>query len=138
MEQGLELKALADGRNLKVGCAPDTFLGGAHQLARREIDNGNVGRITSGTCHVMSHGMEHWHPNPDFFFRKGGGPILDLGPYYIANLVNLIGPVKRVAALTSAATRRGRLALNHARAKPFLWRRRRPFTHYWNSNRAQQ
>ena len=104
MEQGLELKALADGRNLKVGCAPDTFLGGAHQLARREIDNGNVGRITSGTCHVMSHGMEHWHPNPDFFFRKGGGPILDLGPYYIANLVNLIGPVKRVAALTSAAT----------------------------------
>lgn len=104
MEQGLELKALADGRNLKVGCAPDTFLGGAHQLARREIDRGTVGRITSGTCHVMSHGMEHWHPNPDFFFRKGGGPILDLGPYYIADLVNLIGPVKRVAALTSAAT----------------------------------
>lgn len=104
MEQGLELKALADGRGLKVGCAPDTFLGGAHQLARREIDSGNVGRITSGTCHVMSHGMEHWHPNPDFFFKHGGGPILDLGPYYIANLVNLIGPVKRVAALTSMAT----------------------------------
>lgn len=104
MEQGLELKALADGRNLKVGCAPDTFLGGAHQLARREVDSGTVGRITSGTCHVMSHGMEHWHPNPDFFFKRGGGPILDLGPYYIANLINLIGPVKRVAALTSAAT----------------------------------
>ncbi|MEN5300230.1 Gfo/Idh/MocA family oxidoreductase [Brucella sp. TWI559] len=104
VEQGLELKALADGRCLKVGCAPDTFLGGAHQLARREIDSGNVGRITSGTCHVMSHGMEHWHPNPDFFFRAGGGPILDLGPYYIANLINLLGPVQRVAALTSAAT----------------------------------
>lgn len=105
MEQGFELKALADGRGLKVGCAPDTFLGGAHQLARREIDSGNVGRITSGTCHVMSHGMEHWHPNPDFFFRAGGGPILDLGPYYIANLINLLGPVQRVAALTSSATR---------------------------------
>ncbi len=104
LEDGLELKALADARGLKVGCAPDTFLGGAHQLARREIDSGSVGRITSGTCHVMSHGMEHWHPNPDFFFRAGGGPILDLGPYYIANLVNLIGPVKRVAALTSMAT----------------------------------
>lgn len=104
MEQGLELKALADRRNLRVGCAPDTFLGGAYQLARREVDRGHVGRITSGTCHVMSHGMEHWHPNPDFFFKRGGGPILDLGPYYIANLINLIGPVQRVAALTSAAT----------------------------------
>ncbi|WP_343315255.1 Gfo/Idh/MocA family oxidoreductase [Brucella sp. BE17] len=104
LAEGLELKALADARGLKVGCAPDTFLGSAHQLARRVIDSGNVGRITSGTCHVMSHGMEHWHPNPDFFFRAGGGPILDLGPYYIANLINLIGPVKRVAALTSMAT----------------------------------
>jgi len=102
--EGLELKKLADERGLKVGCAPDTFLGGAHQLARRAIDEGKVGRITSGTCHVMSHGMEHWHPNPDFFFKPGGGPILDLGPYYIANLINLIGPVKRVAALTSMAT----------------------------------
>lgn len=104
MDQGLELKALADGRGLKVGCAPDTFLGGSHQLARHAIDSGIVGRITSGTCHVMSHGMEHWHPNPDFFFRAGGGPILDLGPYYIANLINLLGPIKRVAALTSMAT----------------------------------
>ncbi|WP_447340933.1 Gfo/Idh/MocA family protein, partial [Mycobacterium tuberculosis] len=63
-----------------------------------------VGRITSGTCHVMSPGMEMWHPNPDFFFLPGGGPVLDLGPYYIANLINLIGPVKRVAALTSMAS----------------------------------
>ncbi|PRD44673.1 oxidoreductase [Phyllobacterium phragmitis] len=104
LAEGLELKKLADKKGLKVGCAPDTFLGGAHQLARREIDNGTVGTITSGTCHVMSHGMEHWHPNPDFFFKVGGGPILDLGPYYIANLINLIGPVKRVGALTSMAT----------------------------------
>lgn len=89
---------------VSVGCAPDTFLGGAHQLARKHIDEGGIGRVTSGTCHVMSPGMEMWHPNPDFFFLPGGGPILDLGPYYIANLINLIGPVKRVGALTSMAS----------------------------------
>lgn len=104
LADGLALKKLADSKNLKAGCAPDTFLGGAHQLARKLIDDGNIGTVTSGTAHVLSHGMEHWHPNPDFFFRPGGGPILDLGPYYIANLVNLIGPVRRVAALTSMAT----------------------------------
>ncbi|MDR6635293.1 putative dehydrogenase [Phyllobacterium sp. 1468] len=104
LKDGLELQKLAAKKNLKAGCAPDTFLGGAHQLARKLVDDGQVGTITSGTAHVMSHGMEHWHPNPDFFFRPGGGPILDLGPYYIANLINLIGPIKRVAALTSMAT----------------------------------
>lgn len=104
LKDGLELQKLATRKNLKAGCAPDTFLGGAHQLARKLVDDGQVGTITSGTAHVMSHGMEHWHPNPDFFFRPGGGPILDLGPYYIANLINLIGPVRRVAALTSMAS----------------------------------
>ncbi len=104
LKDGLELQKLAARKNLKAGCAPDTFLGGAHQLARKLVDDGQVGTITSGTAHVMSHGMEHWHPNPDFFFRPGGGPILDLGPYYIANLINLIGPVRRVAALTSMAS----------------------------------
>jgi len=98
------LKALAAENGLRVGAAPDTFLGGAPQHARAHIDGGGVGRITSGTAMVMSHGMEHWHPNPDFFFQPGGGPILDVGPYYIAVLVNLIGPIRRVAALTSMAT----------------------------------
>jgi len=103
LEQGEELKATAKAGGLVVGSAPDTFLGGAHQLARAYVDQGKIGRITSGTCHVMSPGMEMWHPNPDFFFLPGGGPVLDLGPYYIANLINLIGPVKRVAALSSMA-----------------------------------
>ena len=104
LEQGEELRRIAKEKGLAVGCAPDTFLGGAHQLARKFIDDGGIGRITSGSCHVMSPGMEMWHPNPDFFFLPGGGPILDLGPYYIANLINLIGPVKRVGALTSMAS----------------------------------
>ncbi|MNH92661.1 putative oxidoreductase YdgJ [compost metagenome] len=105
LEEGKQLQALAKSKGLAVGCAPDTFLGGAHQLARAYIDGGGVGRITSGTCHVMSPGMEMWHPNPGFFFLNGGGPILDLGPYYIANLINFLGPVKRVAALTSMANK---------------------------------
>ncbi|NKN37815.1 Gfo/Idh/MocA family oxidoreductase [Agrobacterium sp. a22-2] len=104
LEEGEELRRIAREKGLSVGCAPDTFLGGSHQLARQFIDQGGIGRITSGTCHVMSPGMEMWHPNPDFFFLPGGGPILDLGPYYIANLINLIGPVKRAAALTSMAS----------------------------------
>jgi predicted dehydrogenase len=103
LRDGKELRRLAKKGGLSVGCAPDTFLGGAHQLARKAIDDGMIGKVTSGTAHVLSHGMEHWHPNPDFFFRPGGGPILDLGPYYIANLINLIGPVQRVAALTGMA-----------------------------------
>ncbi len=102
--EGRELGRLADGKNLRIGSAPDTFLGGSHQLARNLVDGAAVGEITSGTCFVQSPGMEMWHPNPDFFFKPGGGPILDLGPYYISNLVQLLGPVKRVAAMSSSAS----------------------------------
>ncbi len=104
VEDGLHLKALADGKNLHVGSAPDTFLGGAHQYARKLIDDGAIGTVTAGTAYVMSHGMETWHPNPGFFFQPGAGPVLDVGPYYVADLVNLLGPVKRVAAVTNMAT----------------------------------
>lgn len=103
VEEGLALRKAADERGLKVGSAPDTFLGGAHQQAREIIDSGKLGKIMSGTTHVMSRGMEHWHPNPDFFFQPGGGPILDLGPYYITDLVHLLGPVKRLSAFTNMA-----------------------------------
>ncbi len=103
VEEGLSLKKAADERGLKVGSAPDTFLGGAHQQAREIIDSGKLGKIMSGTTHVMSRGMEHWHPNPDFFFQPGGGPILDLGPYYITDLVHLLGPVKKLSAFTNMA-----------------------------------
>ena len=102
LEEGEELRALADARGLRVGSAPDTFLGGSHQAARALIDGGRVGRILGGTAHVMGHGMEAWHPNPDFFFKPGGGPVLDMGPYYITNLVQLIGPVRSVAATAKA------------------------------------
>ncbi|WP_417581306.1 Gfo/Idh/MocA family protein [Pelagibacterium sp.] len=101
LEEGEDLRKAAKDAGKQIGCAPDTFLGGAHQQARSLIDEGAIGRITSGTCHVMSFGLEHWHPNPDFFFKPGAGPVLDIGPYYVANLINLIGPVKRVTAFSS-------------------------------------
>ncbi len=101
LKEGKDLARLTARKGLRVGSAPDTFMGGAHQHCRHLIDSGAIGKVTSGTAHVLSHGMEHWHPNPDFFFKQGGGPMLDLGPYYITNLIQLVGPVKRVCAITS-------------------------------------
>ena len=105
LDEGAEIKRLAAAGNLRVGSAPDTFLGGAHQQARQLIDDGTVGEVTSGTAFVLNHGMEAWHPNPDFFFLPGAGPVLDLGPYYVTNLVQLIGPVARVSALSSTPSK---------------------------------
>ena len=100
-EDGRRLVQEADRRGLKLGCAPDTFLGAGGRLARAMIDDGKVGRILAGSCFLMSHGMEHWHPNPAFFFKPGGGPLLDMGPYYLAALCNLLGPVACVQARAS-------------------------------------
>ena len=100
---------LAAEKGLRVGCAPDTFLGGGHQTCRKLIDSGAVGKIAGG-CAVMAYrGPESWHPNSGFYYRRGGGPLMDMGPYYITALVNLLGPVKRVAGFGSRATdlRRG-------------------------------
>jgi predicted dehydrogenase len=94
-----KLVAEADRRGLKVGGAPDTFLGAGGQIARRLLDKGTIGEVVAGTAHVMSHGMEHWHPNPAFFFKPGAGPVFDIGPYYVTALVSLLGPVKGVVAL---------------------------------------
>jgi predicted dehydrogenase len=93
---------MAKTKGLRIGSAPDTFMGGSHQKARELIEAGTIGRIVSGTIHVMSAGMEHWHPNPDFFFLPGAGPVLDLAPYYITNLVQLLGPVAQVVAMSSS------------------------------------
>ncbi|MCX5512208.1 oxidoreductase [Kaistia algarum] len=101
VDDGKKLVAEADARGLKLGSAPDTFLGGGGQTARRLIDEGKVGHIIAGTMHFMGHGMEAWHPNPGFFFQPGGGPVLDMGPYYTSALINLIGPAKSVTAIAS-------------------------------------
>jgi predicted dehydrogenase len=88
----------AKAPGVRVGVAPDTFLGAGIQTARHFIESGVTGRITSGVAAFMSNGMEHWHPNPAFFFRPGAGPALDMGPYYVTALLNLLGPVRRVQA----------------------------------------
>jgi predicted dehydrogenase len=92
-----ELIALAHSSGLYLGCAPDTFLGGGHQTARKAIDDGRIGAPIGASAAFMAHGPEAWHPNPDFFYRVGGGPMLDMGPYYVTALVHLLGPVRRLS-----------------------------------------
>ena len=93
----------AAAKGVRLGAAPDTFLGGAHQTCRKLIDEGAIGAPLAGTAVFMCPGHERWHPSPAFYYLPGGGPMLDMGPYYITALVNLLGPVKRVAGITSRA-----------------------------------
>lgn len=99
LEEGRRVVAAGEAAGRRVGSAPDTFLGGGHQLARRMVDEGVIGRPIAGTIWFASHGMEHWHPDPRAFYTRGGGPVLDIGAYYVSAMVNLIGPVRRVTAL---------------------------------------
>src|SRR5690349_17784497 len=100
-KDGRKLMDFAAKRKLRVGSAPNTFLGGAHQTCRKLIDSGMIGAPVGGTAFFMCPGHERWHPAPDFYYQKGGGPVLDMAPYYITDLVNLLGPVARVLAMTS-------------------------------------
>jgi predicted dehydrogenase len=113
--EAAELVAEAGRRGLRVGCAPDTFLGGSHQAARAYLDAGHLGQPVGGTAFFMCPGHERWHPNPDFYYKPGGGPMLDMGPYYITDLVNLLGPVARVAGM-APVPRRARPILSEPRA----------------------
>lgn len=98
---GRVLVAEAKRRGLQLGSAPDTFLGAAGRRARRLMDEGAIGRPVSGTAFMMGRGMEHWHPNPQFYYQPGGGPVFDMGPYYLTMMVNLLGPVVRVMAMAT-------------------------------------
>jgi predicted dehydrogenase len=99
-KEGEQLLALAQKRGLSVGCAPDTFLGGRLQTCRQLIDEGQIGEVTGASAFVVSHGHEWFHPNPDFFYKPGGGPLLDIGPYYVTALVSLLGAAKRCCAMS--------------------------------------
>ncbi|RWM22597.1 MAG: Gfo/Idh/MocA family oxidoreductase [Mesorhizobium sp.] len=98
---GRRLVAEAAERGLLLGSAPDTFLGAAGRRARRLMDEGAIGRAVTGTAFMMGRGMEHWHPNPQFYYQPGGGPVFDMGPYYLTMLVNLLGPVARVMTMAT-------------------------------------
>ncbi len=97
-EQAAEMLREADARKLRVGCAPDTFLGAGFQTCRQLIDEGKIGRPVAATAFMMSHGPEKWHPNPDFFYQPGAGPLFDMGPYYLTALISLLGPIARVSS----------------------------------------
>ncbi|MFA4943945.1 MAG: Gfo/Idh/MocA family oxidoreductase [Lentisphaeria bacterium] len=102
-EDGRKILALAKEKGLRVGCAPDTFLGAGLQTCRKLIDDGWIGRPFGGTAFMMGRGPESWHPNPAFFYQRGAGPMFDMGPYYLTALVHLLGPVKSVAACVTKA-----------------------------------
>lgn len=89
---------LADRRGLRVACAPDTVLGAGWQTARRAVDAGLIGEPRTALALFQTPGPESWHPAPEFLFQAGGGPLLDMGPYYLTGLVHLFGPIRRVTA----------------------------------------
>ncbi|WP_029074808.1 Gfo/Idh/MocA family protein [Kaistia adipata] len=95
------LVAAAKEKGVRLGSAPDTFFGGAHQTSRKLVDEGAIGTPIAGTAFFMCPGHERWHPNPGFYYLDGGGPMLDMGPYYVTDLVNLLGPVARVAGVAT-------------------------------------
>ena len=86
----------ATANGLSVGCAPDTVLGAGIQTCRKVIDEGRIGEPIAATAFMVNHGHESWHPSPEFFYKQGGGPMFDMGPYYLSALINLMGPVRRV------------------------------------------
>ncbi len=94
---------LAKQKGLRVGCAPDTFLGAGLQTARKLIDDGAIGRPVSFTANMQCRGHESWHPSPEFYYEAGGGPMFDMGPYYLTALLNLFGPVKRLTGMATVA-----------------------------------
>ena len=95
-EEGRKVLAAAKRKGVLVGGAPDTFLGGGIQTCRKLIDDGAIGEPVGATAFMACRGHESWHPDPEFYYDIGGGPMFDMGPYYLTALVNLLGPVKRV------------------------------------------
>jgi predicted dehydrogenase len=97
---GAKLLDLAKRKGLRIGCAPDTFLGAGLQTCRKLLDAGAIGEPVAAVAFFANHGMEMWHPNPEFFYQPGAGPMFDLGPYYLTALVSLLGPVRRLTSST--------------------------------------
>ena len=100
LEEGKRLLEAAAEKGVRVGGAPDTFLGAGIQTCRKLIDDGWIGEPVAATAFMAGHGHESWHPDPEFYYKVGGGPMFDMGPYYLTALVNLMGPVKRITGST--------------------------------------
>jgi predicted dehydrogenase len=102
-DQGKRVLEAAKQRGVRTGCAPDTVLGAGIQTARKLLDGGAIGRPVGFTAFMLCKGHEHWHPSPEFYYEVGGGPMFDMGPYYLTALLNLLGPVKRISGMASIA-----------------------------------
>jgi predicted dehydrogenase len=102
-EDGRRLLSAAKAKGVRVGCAPDTFLGAGLQTCRRLIDEGTIGAPVGAHAFMLCHGHESWHPDPEFYYKPGGGPMFDMGPYYLTALVHLMGPVRRVTGSARAS-----------------------------------
>ncbi len=96
-EEGRSLVELAIDRGLRLGCAPDTFLGAGLQAARTAIDSGLIGEPIAANGFSLGFGPEWWHPNPESFYGPGAGPLFDMGPYYLTTLVHLLGPARSIS-----------------------------------------
>ena len=101
-DQAIEMVRIAKEKGLRIGGAPDTFFGAGHQTSRKLIDDGAIGEPIAATGFMLCHGHETWHPDPAFYYQEGGGPMLDMGPYYLTALVNMIGGVSKVSASARA------------------------------------
>ncbi|BCL79373.1 oxidoreductase [Ktedonobacteria bacterium brp13] len=99
-EEGRILLETGREKNLRVGCAPDTFLGGGLQTCIKLINDGAIGEPVAATAFMLSHGPENWHGDPDFYYQPGAGPMFDMGPYYLTALIAMLGPVRRVSGST--------------------------------------
>jgi predicted dehydrogenase len=99
-KDGTKMLDIAKEKGLRVGCAPDTFMGGGIQTCIKLINDGTIGAPAGATAFMTGHGPEGWHPDPEFFYKVGGGPMFDMGPYYITALIAMLGPVKRVTGST--------------------------------------
>jgi predicted dehydrogenase len=99
IEDGKKILELAKEKGLYIGCAPDTFLGGRLQTCRKLIDEGTIGEVIAASAFVAYHGPESFHPNPDFVYKLGGGPLFDIGPYYMTALLSLLGPIESCSAM---------------------------------------
>jgi predicted dehydrogenase len=102
--EGRDLLAEADRRGLRIGCAPDTFLGSAYETARELIAQGEIGTPLAATATFLVGGPDNWHPNADVFYQAGGGPMLDIAPYYLTAIASLLGPYRAALGLASTPT----------------------------------
>ena len=103
LDEGKELVKLAKEKNLLICGAPDTFMGAGIQTCRDLIDSGKYGKVIGAAARWATRGHESWHPDPDFYYQKGGGPMFDMGPYYLTALVNLLGGVSSVCGMVTKA-----------------------------------